>query len=40
MVKSLKKIKDLDGDYKVYPGHGPFSTLEHERKYNPLMRKL
>lgn len=40
MVKSLKKLKDLDGDYKVYPGHGPFSTLEHERKYNPLMRKL
>ncbi|MCH5301009.1 MAG: MBL fold metallo-hydrolase [Ruminococcus sp.] len=40
MYKSLKKLKDLEGDFKVYPGHGPFSTLDHERKYNPVMRML
>lgn len=40
MFKSLKKLKDLEGDFNVYPGHGPFSTLEHERKYNPAMRML
>lgn len=40
MYKSLKKLKDLEGDFNVYPGHGPFSTLDHERKYNPVMRML
>lgn len=40
IYSSLKKLKELDGDYNVYPGHGPFSTLEHERKYNPAMRML
>lgn len=40
MILSLKKLKELDGDYKVIPGHGELTTLEHERKYNPLMRRL
>lgn len=40
MAKSLKKLKDLQGDFNVYPGHGPFSTLSHERKYNPLMSRV
>lgn len=40
MAASLKKLKDLDGDYKVIPGHGELTTLNHERKYNPLMRTL
>lgn len=38
MMKSVAKIKNLEGDYAVYPGHDMFSTLEHERKYNPFMR--
>lgn len=40
MILSLKKLKELDGDYRVIPGHGELTTLEHERKYNPLMRRL
>ncbi len=40
MVQSLKRLKDLDGDYQVVPGHGPLTTLEHERRYNPFMRRL
>lgn len=40
MLSSLKKLKNLPGDYTVIPGHGPATTLEHERKYNPLMRSL
>lgn len=40
MIKSIKRLKELKGDYTVYPGHGSFTTLEHERKYNPLMRRL
>ena len=40
MIRSLKKLKELDGDYQVIPGHGPMTTLEHERRYNPVMRSL
>ena len=40
MIASLKKLKELDGDYHVIPGHGPMTTLEHERRWNPLMRRL
>ena len=38
MVKSVERIKNLEGDYAIYPGHEMFTTLEHERKYNPFMR--
>ena len=38
MVKSVARIKALDGDRAIYPGHGMFSTLDHERKYNPFMQ--
>lgn len=40
MVESINKIKNLSTNYNVYPGHGPFSTLNHERKYNPLMSRI
>ena len=35
LVKSLKKLFALPGDYAVYPGHGESTTLDFERKYNP-----
>ncbi|MCH5350386.1 MAG: MBL fold metallo-hydrolase [Clostridiales bacterium] len=35
LVKSLKKLFALSGDYEVYPGHGDKTTLDFERKYNP-----
>ena len=38
MTESLKLLKNLDGDYKVYSGHGPSTTLERERKTNMYMR--
>ena len=40
MIASLKKLKELEEDYHVIPGHGAMSTLEHERQWNPLMRRL
>ena len=40
MILSLKKLKELEADYQVIPGHGPLTTLAHERRYNPLMRQL
>ncbi|WP_040196694.1 MBL fold metallo-hydrolase [Candidatus Soleaferrea massiliensis] len=37
MMASLLKLKKLPGDYHVYPGHGPASTLDRERRYNPYI---
>ena len=34
LLKSLKRISDLKGDYEVYPGHAESTTLERERKFN------
>ena len=34
LEKSIKKLFALDGEYKVYPGHGAPTTLDTERKHN------
>lgn len=34
LLHSLKTLAALDGDYKVYPGHGMTTTLERERSSN------
>ena len=39
MLRSLKRLAELEGDYKVCPGHGALSTLEHERRTNPCVRQ-
>lgn len=39
MMESLGRLGRLEGDYHVYPGHGPDSTMEWERKYNPYLRQ-
>ena len=38
LINSVKKLYALDGDYKLYCGHGEDSTLANERKYNPYVR--
>ena len=38
MRKSLRKLRELPGDYRVFPGHAEDTTLEHERKTNPYLR--
>ena len=40
MAASLKRVKELDGDYQIVPGHGPLTMLSYERRHNPLMRLL
>ena len=35
---SLQKLIALEGDYRVFPGHGEDTTLDFERKTNPYMR--
>ncbi|MDY3617892.1 MBL fold metallo-hydrolase [Agathobaculum sp.] len=37
MLASLKRLHDLEGDYKVLPGHEGISTLADERAHNPYM---
>lgn len=38
LINSIKtKLMILDGDITVLPGHGPESTLDYERKYNPFL---
>ena len=37
---SLEKLRDLPGDYEVYPGHMDCSTLEPERRFNPYLTAL
>jgi len=38
MLKSLKRLSELDGDYEVYPGHAESSTLSYERSFNRYMK--
>jgi glyoxylase-like metal-dependent hydrolase (beta-lactamase superfamily II) len=38
MLKSLKRLAELPGDYAVYPGHEESSTLDRERRYNSFMQ--
>jgi len=38
MKDSLNKIKNLDRDYKIYPGHGPGTGLRYEIDNNYYLR--
>ncbi len=38
ILTSLGRLGKLEGDYRVLPGHGPETTLEEEREYNPYLR--
>ncbi len=37
--KSLKRLIELDGDYKLLCGHGEDTTLDVERKHNPYLQR-
>lgn len=38
LINSLKKISELGGNLKIYPGHMAVTTLDEERMYNPYLR--
>ena len=40
LTASLARLKALEGDYKVMPGHNRATTLAIEREYNPFLKKL
>jgi hydroxyacylglutathione hydrolase len=38
IIISLKKLISLPDDTVVYPGHGPITTIENEKRGNPFIR--
>lgn len=40
MVKSLEKLYNIDGNYKVLSGHGDKTELEYEKNSNPYLRRF
>lgn len=39
MLRSLKRLHDLKGDYNVLPGHDELTTLQEERNNNRYMKE-
>lgn len=37
MVRSLRRLAQLEEDLKVYPGHGEATTIGEEKRYNPYL---
>ena len=40
MIASLRRFLSLPDALTVYPGHGPDTTVEHERATNPFLIHL
>ena len=40
IMRSLGRLKALEGDWRVMPGHNRATTLAIEREYNPFMKKV
>ena len=38
IMQSVRRLAALPGDYRVFPGHGPETTLERERRFNPYLQ--
>lgn len=39
ILQSLKRLAEVEADLRVFPGHGPDTTLNYEKKFNPYMRQ-
>ncbi|MEY4330590.1 MAG: hypothetical protein RL609_1338, partial [Bacteroidota bacterium] len=35
---SIKNLYTLPDDYVIFSGHGPLTTIGHEKKHNPFVR--
>jgi len=40
IMLSLKKLATLPDHVRVYPGHGPTSTIGEEKRHNPFLQNL
>ena len=39
MMSSLRRLGELEGDFRVCPGHMELTTLDQERRTNPYLRQ-
>jgi len=40
LLQSIQhKLYTLPAETIVYPGHGPSTTIEHEKKHNPFLKE-
>lgn len=39
LLKSLQRLNDLPDDLKVFPGHGPETTIGEEKRFNPYWQR-
>lgn len=37
LMHSLGRLASMEGEYRVFPGHGSMTTLSHEKECNPFM---
>jgi glyoxylase-like metal-dependent hydrolase (beta-lactamase superfamily II) len=37
LARSLERIAAIGDEVKAYPGHGPATTIGHERRHNPFL---
>ena len=40
LIESLRKLKSIDDNYKIYPGHGDNTTLFNEISENPYFKVI
>lgn len=40
IMRSLKRLSELPDHFKLYPGHGPTSTIGEEKRHNPFLQNL
>lgn len=39
MLHSLDRLTSLPTNYRVFPGHGPETTLDTEKQFNPYLKR-
>ena len=38
ILKSLRRLREMEADFRIFPGHGESTTLATEKVYNPYLR--
>ena len=38
LLRSLNRLRGMEANFRIFPGHGESTTLAEEKKYNPYMR--
>ena len=38
ILKSLRRLREMEANFRIFPGHGESTTLAEEKQYNPYLR--